>query len=80
MHADLYRLTDPAELMYLGLDDYDRPGGVWLVEWPEKAAARLPPADLELHFSVTPGMHVLRVEACSGRGADWLSRVLNCAT
>jgi tRNA threonylcarbamoyladenosine biosynthesis protein TsaE len=77
LHADLYRLTDPSELHYLGLDDYDRPGWVWLVEWPEKAAARLPPADLELQMGVAANAHQLRVDAVTDCGVDWLSRALN---
>lgn len=80
LHADLYRLTDPVELLYLGLDDYDRAGWVWLVEWPERAGGRLPPVDLELQLSSTVETHALRVDACSAGGAEWLSRVLNSAT
>ncbi len=53
MHMDLYRLTDPEELYFLGLDDWlqeDKP--VALVEWPENGQGLLPPADLALHFSI----------------------------
>jgi len=35
-HFDLYRLSDPDELIELGFDEYAFGSGVALVEWPEK--------------------------------------------
>lgn len=35
-HFDLYRLSDPDELLELGFDEYAYGSGVVLVEWPEK--------------------------------------------
>ena len=35
-HFDLYRLSDPDELIELGFDEYAYGSGVALVEWPEK--------------------------------------------
>ena len=48
VHLDLYRLADPEELDYLGLRDLLERPGLMLVEWPERGAGALPPADLEL--------------------------------
>ena len=48
VHLDLYRLTDERELEPLGLRDYPPERCWWLIEWPERAAARLPPADLSV--------------------------------
>jgi tRNA threonylcarbamoyladenosine biosynthesis protein TsaE len=36
VHADFYRLEDPAEAEEIGLDDY-RQGAVLLAEWPDHA-------------------------------------------
>ncbi|MEE4288180.1 MAG: tRNA (adenosine(37)-N6)-threonylcarbamoyltransferase complex ATPase subunit type 1 TsaE, partial [Erythrobacter sp.] len=36
VHADFYRLDDPAELREIGLDDY-REGAVLIAEWPDHA-------------------------------------------
>jgi tRNA threonylcarbamoyladenosine biosynthesis protein TsaE len=46
VHLDLYRLADPGELEYLGLEDHFASGHVLLVEWPDRAGTALPPADL----------------------------------
>lgn len=63
LHLDLYRLRDPAELENLGLDDYYRPGHLWLVEWPEKGGDRLLPADLGFVFTIEPeGHRITRIE------------------
>lgn len=66
VHLDLYRLLDPEELEHLGLADYHRPGFLWLVEWPERGAGRLPDADLQLQFSMGPeGHRIERIETSS---------------
>ena len=39
-HFDLYRLTDPDELIELGFDEYAFGAGVALIEWPEKLGDR----------------------------------------
>jgi tRNA threonylcarbamoyladenosine biosynthesis protein TsaE len=63
IHLDLYRLRDPEELENLGLPDYYRPGFLWLIEWPERAAGRLPPVDLGFVFSITQDGHrIERIE------------------
>jgi len=50
-HMDLYRLKDPEELIYLGLDDLFKAPSVFLVEWPEKACGSFPtPPTYQLYF------------------------------
>lgn len=50
LHMDLYRLSEPEELYGLGV--FDEPPTLcwWLVEWPEKGGALLPPASLEIQL------------------------------
>jgi tRNA threonylcarbamoyladenosine biosynthesis protein TsaE len=51
-HFDFYRFNDPQELAEAGFRDYFNSDSVCLVEWPEKAAARLPAADLRILMQV----------------------------
>ena len=46
VHLDLYRIGNPGELEFLGLDGGE--ARLWLVEWPERGQGALPPADLEV--------------------------------
>lgn len=50
VHMDLYRLADPEEIAFLGLDEYDKKAKVWLIEWPEKGIGYIPRADVAIHF------------------------------
>jgi len=45
-HFDLYRLADPEELDYLGLDDYLSHNSLCLIEWASQGQGFLPKADL----------------------------------
>lgn len=47
-HFDLYRMSDPDELEYIGFRDYLVPENICLFEWPEHAARVLPPPDLRI--------------------------------
>ncbi len=51
-HLDLYRLSDPEELEWLGLRDMLDAPALLLVEWPERGAGYLPAADLRIVFEV----------------------------
>ena len=47
-HFDLYRMSDPEELEFLGYRDCLRDAYLCLVEWPERSAGFLRNIDLEL--------------------------------
>lgn len=71
VHADFYRLEDPAEADEIGLDDY-RQGAVLIAEWPDHAGG----------FGHEPDCLTLRLEiAENGRqaivlaGKGWLERL-----
>lgn len=74
-HCDLYRLRDPVELNDLGLRDLLLPRSVLIVEWPERAAGRLPPVDLELHMAYADDGRVLTVSASTAAGRAVLARL-----
>lgn len=50
-HLDFYRFADPSEWETAGLADDFRSDSACLVEWPERVAALLPVADLDLRLS-----------------------------
>lgn len=77
LHLDLYRLADPVELDNLGLREWAGAGHVWLVEWPERGANGLPPADLVVKLTAGADGHDIEVESRSAVGQSWLERILS---
>lgn len=73
-HLDLYRIADPAELEYLGLDSADVT--LWLVEWAERGRGGLPPADLLIELDLQGDGRSARITAQSDVGNGWLQRLL----
>ena len=67
-HLDLYRIADPGELEWLGLDSLAEPGSIVLVEWPERGAGALPPVDLALNFRHEEAGRAVRFEPRSPLG------------
>lgn len=51
-HLDLYRLSDPGELDFIGLEELLEPSSAVLIEWPERAAGRLPPATRRIRIEI----------------------------
>ena len=72
VHLDLYRIREPAELEFLGLDDLAGRPVLWLVEWPERGGAALPPPDLEIALAHAPSGRHATLRALSPAGeAVW---------
>lgn len=67
-HLDLYRIADPGELEWLGLDSLAEPGAVVLVEWPERGQGALPPVDLDIYFRHDALSRGVRLDARSPLG------------
>ncbi|HEU4989960.1 MAG TPA: tRNA (adenosine(37)-N6)-threonylcarbamoyltransferase complex ATPase subunit type 1 TsaE [Gemmatimonadaceae bacterium] len=63
-HLDLYRLSGPADLTNLGWDEIVSDRALVLVEWPDRAGVRMPPAvRLRLaHVPGAPGVRALHVD------------------
>ncbi len=74
VHGDLYRLEGRSAVEALGLDEFDRPGALWLIEWPERSGGALPPPDLRLEFTVQADGHRIEAGAHSEVGSGWLAR------
>ncbi len=76
-HLDLYRIADPEELLYLGLDDLSASSRLWLVEWPERGRGALPPADLIVQLAVDGAGRRARLLPASAAGDAWLAALAN---
>lgn len=71
VHADFYRLDDPAEADEIGLDDY-REGAALLAEWPARAGGfSHEAACLSVALEIAGNGRRAIVEG----GADWLGRM-----
>ncbi len=72
-HLDFYRFDDPREWIDAGLRDVFAAPGLKIAEWPDRAAAVLPPADLLIR--IEPQIDETRrieVNACTPRGVELL--------
>ena len=50
-HFDLYRLSDPEELEFLGIRDYFSGSSVSFIEWPERGLGTIPAADIDISIA-----------------------------
>ncbi len=74
-HLDLYRLTDPEELEFLGLRDLLTDPSLWFIEWPQRGAGYLPEPDLRIVCSHVPEGRLLRLYSETPRGRTALVRL-----
>ena len=58
---DLYRINDPGELEFLGLEDLLDETSILLIEWPERGGQWLPEPDFIFNFAY----------AAHGRDLHW---------
>ncbi|MBN8715712.1 tRNA (adenosine(37)-N6)-threonylcarbamoyltransferase complex ATPase subunit type 1 TsaE [Thermomonas sp.] len=72
LHLDLYRIGDPGELEYLGLDP--EAARLWLVEWPQRGHGALPPPDLDIRLALQGAGRACTLEAQTPAGRAWLAR------
>lgn len=63
-HFDFYRLDQPEDFLDAGLDDAFPPHAICLVEWPDKAAPYVPPADVDIALEDVRDAHAGGRRAC----------------
>ncbi len=61
-HFDLYRLKDPDELEWMGMEDYLRQSALCFIEWPQMGKGVLPNADIEIHMSHQPNSRAIEIK------------------
>lgn len=74
-HFDLYRLSDPEELDYLGIRDYFDDQSVAFIEWPEKGEGWLAAADISLSLEFFQSGRKCLLEAKSEAGKLLLEKL-----
>ena len=74
-HFDFYRFHDPREWIDAGFRESFDDRSVSLIEWPEKAAGSLPPADLEIALQVSGSGRSASFTRISVRGQKCLARL-----
>lgn len=67
-HFDLYRLTHPEELDFIGIREYFTLESIVFIEWPENGEGYLPSADLELSFKILVEGREVALKAHSPKG------------
>jgi tRNA threonylcarbamoyladenosine biosynthesis protein TsaE len=63
-HFDLYRITDPEELEWIGIDDYFNQDSVCFVEWPDKGEGVLPKPDTVITLTIKDAGRMAKI--CDG--------------
>jgi len=74
-HFDLYRITDPDELEYVGLREYFDADAICLLEWPERGGDRLPVPDLNVLITYQGSARALELAAHTDAGRSVLNHL-----
>ncbi len=74
-HFDLYRLSDPEELEYMGIRDYFNSNSCSFIEWPEKGQGMLPEPDVIIDLAYHDEQREISLQAKSALGERLLSNI-----
>jgi tRNA threonylcarbamoyladenosine biosynthesis protein TsaE len=74
-HFDFYRFHDPREWIDAGFRESFDDRSVSLIEWPEKAAGSVPPADVEITLQASGSGRSASFTHSSVRGRECLARL-----
>ncbi|MEX0914619.1 MAG: tRNA (adenosine(37)-N6)-threonylcarbamoyltransferase complex ATPase subunit type 1 TsaE, partial [Wenzhouxiangellaceae bacterium] len=61
-HLDLYRLGEPEELDFIGIEDLLSERSVLLIEWPERGGGRLPQVTGRVSIAISQPGRCIRVD------------------
>ena len=77
LHMDLYRISEPGELEFLGIEDLLDDETVLLVEWPDRGGSWLPEPDFIFRFAYAAQGRDLHWTACTQRAQAFARTVLD---
>lgn len=66
IHADLYRIADPEELLYLDVREWREQASLILIEWPERGEGYIPAPDMHCHLSLAGERRTLMWQTVAG--------------
>ena len=78
LHFDLYRIQNPSELQFIGIEEYFSSDSVIFVEWPEQGTGWLPPPDLSCYIVPLNASREIERVASTSRGNELLQQWLSC--
>jgi len=73
-HFDLYRLSDPEELEFMGFRDYFTEKSICIVEWPDRGHGLIPEADISCHIKYVDKSREVEIISGSEKGQFLLSK------
>lgn len=74
-HLDLYRMADPEEVLYLGIEDEIEAGRLLFIEWPSKGQGILPTPDLVISIDHAEEGRKLNFQALTSSAESVLGRL-----
>ncbi len=74
-HFDLYRLSDPEELEYMGFSDYLDGQAIILIEWPKKGDGFLPIADLVINIEYYGEQRQVSLDSKTEKGTRFFQKL-----
>ena len=74
-HFDLYRISNPEELEYMGIRDYFKDGALCLVEWAEMGEGVLPKPDLVVHLELIRNGRSVSIEPKTSYGVEAVAEI-----
>jgi len=75
IHIDLYRIKDPEELAFLGLDELISHPALWFIEWPEQGGELMPPSDVVMRCDFDGDGRMFSLQGKTSLGESFIEKL-----